>query len=182
MLSSRGCELPFCIRRPLSADHKKQMPRKWCEVPRRSWIWKSFRNTFEIGLPVYILWAADAKLEWKVQEVCWGICRRQTKNKKQKQLQILIQEEDRVGRVPGGNTPLRKFRQGQRGILLEESRVLQGWTCMNTPVMLGQQQQLVWLHWSQSSESAMFLTAADVNSCISMAAMIALEKLVKFQG
>ena len=53
---------------------------------------------------------------------------------------------------------------------------------MNTPVMLGQQQQLVWLHWSQSSDSAMLLTAADVNSCISMAAMIALEKLVKFQG
>lgn len=182
MLSSRGCEPPFCITRPLSADHKKQMPWKWCEVPRRSWIWKGFRNTFEIGLPVYILWAADSKLELKVQEFCWGICRRQTKNKKQKQLQILIQEEDRVGRIPGGNTPLRKFRQGQRGILLEESRVLQGWTCMNTPVMLGQQQQLVWLHWSQSSDSAMLLTAADVNSCISMAAMIALEKLVKFQG
>lgn len=94
----------------------------------------------------------------------------------------MIQEEGRVGRVPGGTTPLRKFWQGQRDILLGESRVLQGWTCMNTPVMLGQQQQLVWLHWGQRREAAMILTAADVNGCISMAAMIALEKLVKFQG
>ena len=48
--------------------------------------------------------------------------------------------------------------------------------------MLGHQQQLVWLHWSQSSESAMLLTAADVNSCISMAAMIALENWLSFRG
>lgn len=79
----------------------------------------------------------------------------------------------RLGRrVSNGSVALRKFQPGQRGILLNESHVLQGWTCMNTPIMLGQQQQLVWLHWiqrgsSQSSESAMLLIAADVRSAFS---------------
>ena len=52
--------------------------------------------------------------------------------------------------------------------------------CHESGVGLGKCQMSV--HWGQRREAAMILTAADVNGCISMAAVIALEKLVKFQG